>query len=292
VTFTVANVGSADAGAFDVDIVWSDDGTIGNGGDGADDELVVATVSVSSLAAGATTTRTVPVDLDRVELYSRAVRDDPPGLGVGYVCSELDTLGIVIDPASAIAETNRTNNFDQGDGVDKDTITYFPWDTDGNGQVAPTDAMYVINRIRGSDPIADQDGNGQVSPTDAIAVINRVGYLVNAAAKSTALDTSHPLFGTVSADVVAGSPTAAGDEGPAARGPQRQGEGQRASETRAAPHGAAVAAVFDRLGRDELRRSMRGASDGSASDDGRDELLSCPDELIEELAAALAAGWC
>jgi hypothetical protein len=62
-------------------------------------------------------------------------------------------------------------------------ITYFPWDIDGSGQVTPSDAIYVINRLGQTttpeNALADFDGSGQITPSDAIAAINRLGYAVN-----------------------------------------------------------------------------------------------------------------
>ncbi|NBD31953.1 MAG: hypothetical protein GVY17_03005, partial [Cyanobacteria bacterium] len=64
-----------------------------------------------------------------------------------------------------------------------DDITYFPWDIDGSGQVTPSDAIFVINRLgqtaNAENALADFDGSGEITPTDSIAAINRLGYSIN-----------------------------------------------------------------------------------------------------------------
>ena len=68
--------------------------------------------------------------------------------------------------ANLVAEGNETNNVNQGVGIDKDDVTYFPWDNDGDGNVFPSDAIYVINRLTQTVPPADAradlDGNGRL----------------------------------------------------------------------------------------------------------------------------------
>ena len=171
VTFSVENRGDSDAAAFDVDVIWSDDTVIGN-----DDDQVVATVSITDLPARASTTETVSVQLDRVILFDRAIRDDPPGMAAGYASTEVEHISIVVDVANNIVESDEGNNSNRGSGIDTDEIFYFPWGVTGQEVVGPTDAIYVINRIGTVDTSADVNGDGFVAPTDAIAVINRLGY--------------------------------------------------------------------------------------------------------------------
>jgi hypothetical protein len=103
-----------------------------------------------------------------------------------------------------VAESNENNNRDQGDGVDKDDVTYFPWDIDDDGQVTSVDAIFVINRIGqvvdAGNALADFDGDGQISSTDAIAVINRLGYVRNESALLSAPLQSPQAASSVSGD--------------------------------------------------------------------------------------------
>ncbi len=179
VTFTVANQGAADAGQFDVDIIWSDDATIGNG-----DDVTLASRTVPGLLANDTISHNMSVDFDLAVLFDRALRDDAPGLPSGSMSTSADCLGIVIDPTNRIPESDELNNTGQGMGLDADDITYFPWDANPIDRiVTPTDAIYVINRLMQfsppADPVADIDGDGAVTPTDAITVINRLGRQIN-----------------------------------------------------------------------------------------------------------------
>ncbi|MDA1055202.1 MAG: dockerin type I domain-containing protein [Planctomycetota bacterium] len=174
VSLTIGNVGDAGTDPFRVDVVLSDNDTIGDG-----DDQVVYSLEVPALAAGQLYSDAITLQLDRAELYARSVRNDPPGYGAGTVSSDVGTLGLVIDPLNAINETDEFNNANQALGVDKDDITYFPFDINRSGQVTPTDVVYVVNRLGGSDPLADLNANGNVTPTDAIAGINRLGYTIN-----------------------------------------------------------------------------------------------------------------
>ena len=165
-TFTVRNQGQGAAGAFDVRVVLSDDETIGNA-----DDVVVTTVSIDSLAATTSVQRTLPLSLTVPTLITWARRDDLLGQGIGFRSTSSEYVGIIIDPSNTVTEENDGNNANQGKSVDKDDVTYFPWDTNSSGAVTPTDAGFVINRLGNSVPPADAradlDGNGVVSPTDA-----------------------------------------------------------------------------------------------------------------------------
>ncbi|MCA9126086.1 MAG: hypothetical protein KDB22_03335 [Planctomycetales bacterium] len=175
VSFTINNAGLAASGNFVVQVVWSDDNVIGNS-----DDIVVATESFLSLAAGASASRqSLPIQLDRNELFERAKVETPANQEAGFQSTEFERLAIVIDPSNAVVESNESNNFGLGLGIDSANITYFPWDINGNGQVTPTDVIYILNRLGQSDELADLNGNGLVTPTEAISAINRLGYQRN-----------------------------------------------------------------------------------------------------------------
>ena len=188
VRYTIANSTAGAAGAFDVVVVLSDNDVLGDA-----DDIVVATRSCPGVGAGASFTDSfllVLPDEVRQSLYSWAKRDDPPGLRLPRVSTSRDYLAIVIDPSGAVAEEDESDNAGQGRGLDQDDFTYFPWDSNSSGQITPTDAIFVINRLGQSvsegDCRADPDGSGSVTPTDAIGVINRLGYQSNAAVAEAA----------------------------------------------------------------------------------------------------------
>ncbi|MBE9061109.1 Ig-like domain-containing protein [cf. Phormidesmis sp. LEGE 11477] len=191
-TFILQNQGTADASEFEVDIVYSNDDVFGN-----DDDQVVATVTISTLSVGQVLSQTIDVQLPLGTLNANALAEDATGEGADYVSLNKDFLGLVVDAKGAIAESNETNNQNQGKGKDQDDITYFPWDIDGNGQVTPTDAIFAINRlgqsVDESNARADFDGNGAITPTDAIAAINRLGYSIN----SDVIEPVTPLTTTI-----------------------------------------------------------------------------------------------
>ncbi len=179
VEFTITNAGADDTfSSFDVHIVLSVDGVIGNG-----DDVIVpgSAVTISSLAMGASDTRTVSLQLDQAVLFNQALAANPIGQGVGFMSSEELTLGLVIDPGHVITETNENNNFNQGQGIDEDNITYFPWDLDGSGQVEPLDALFAIQQVGTSHPDVDFDGNGTVTSQEALSAVQRIGYMRNEA---------------------------------------------------------------------------------------------------------------
>ena len=178
ITFTLENQGAVDATAFDVGIIHSNDDIIGNA-----DDVLVDTFTVNRLTSGQKSTQTKTVQLSRDLLNSRAQVDDLTGLGSDHVSASYDYLGIVIDPSNQLDDDIAPDDALQGEGINKDDITYFPWDIDGNGLITPTDTIFVINRLGRSTPAADIkadfDGNGVITPTDAISSINRLGYSIN-----------------------------------------------------------------------------------------------------------------
>ena len=144
---------------------------------------MVETISFSGLEANAQLTHSGAIQLPLEVLNSRAQTDDLTGLSNDYVSSSYDYVGIVIDPDNLLGETQTADNYNQGKGIDKDDITYFPWDIDSNGLVTPTDSIFAVNRLGQSvtndNALADFDGSGLITPTDAIAAINRLGYSIN-----------------------------------------------------------------------------------------------------------------
>jgi RHS repeat-associated protein len=161
--FTLSNPGGNSITELELQVVYSDDDIIGNG-----DDQIVGTQTIAELLAGESITNTLTVQMPVDLLNSRAQAEDPPGQGSGYVSNNVDHLALVTS---------------SGDVLASDDITYFPWDIDGSGQVTPSDAIYVINRLgQATTPenaLADFDGSGQITPSDAISVINRLGYAVN-----------------------------------------------------------------------------------------------------------------
>jgi hypothetical protein len=89
-------------------------------------------------------------------------------MGAGHVSTSVDYLALITNTGTLLA---------------LDDITYFPWDIDDSGQVTPSDAIYVINRLgqttTAENALADFDGSGQITPSDAISSINRLGYTIN-----------------------------------------------------------------------------------------------------------------
>ena len=186
-TFTIANQGEGSAEEFAVALILSDDDIIGNA-----DDLEIDTVTISGLGSGESQTLSVDVQLPVDVLNSLALADDPANLGSGYISNSFDVVGLTIDAVNSVEELNEANNFNLGKGIDKDDVTYFPWDIDGNGIVTPADAIFVINRLgqagTGEAALADFDGSGQITPTDAIAAINRLGYNINASVMEPLLE--------------------------------------------------------------------------------------------------------
>ena len=173
--FTIANQGEGTAAAFSVDIVYSDDETIGN-----DDDIIINSIDFDSLNPGESISHNAQAQLPLELLNSRAQLDDVTGLESGHVSKSYDYVGLVINSDSLTGDSDTAS---QGKGIDRDDITYFPWDIDDNGLVTPTDAIFAINRLGQTTDegnlLADFDGNGLITPTDAIASINRLGYAIN-----------------------------------------------------------------------------------------------------------------
>jgi RHS repeat-associated protein len=162
-TFTLQNQGNTPLSDVELQVVYSDDDIIGN----ADDQIVGA-YTAADLLIGSSVTDSLTVQLPLDVLNSRAQAETPVSQGSGYVSNNIDYIGLISDTEDVL-------------GIDD--ITYFPWDIDGSGQVTPSDAIYVINRLgqttTAENALADFDGSGQITPSDAIAAINRLGYTIN-----------------------------------------------------------------------------------------------------------------
>ncbi len=173
VSFTVQNIGQVDAGSFEGYVVLSRDNIIGN-----EDDAIVAgsTVLFNGLAAGASKSHSVSLQLDRGLLYQWAQTTNPTGKGVGFLSLEGETLGFIVDGNNEVAESDEGNNAIQGSGQDKDSITYFPWDLNGNGLVEPVDALAMVQRLGTSDPQGDFNGDGLVTMQEVLGTLERLGY--------------------------------------------------------------------------------------------------------------------
>ena len=206
VSYTIQNQGNGPAADFDLNIVVSNDATIGN-----EDDVVVDTFTVAGgLGAGATFSDSKSIQIDVATLLDWAEDDDPAGLGPGRQSTSSFQVAVVIDPGSpatdAIDETNDLNNFNRGQGLDLDNVTFFPWDlapfgSSGNGLVSPTDVVFVVNRLGLSNPadadfdeldVADIDGSELITPTDANGVLSRLGYEINCTVFEDACDLAAP----------------------------------------------------------------------------------------------------
>ena len=191
--FKIENKGGA-AGAFRVDFIHSDDEVIGNF-----DDVVVGSRSYSGLAANTQLSDTITLKLPIATLNNRAKVDDPTGKGSGYQSTSFDFVGMVIDAGNTVKEKDETNNSNRGKGIDKDDVTFFPWDVNGSNSVTASDAIFVINRLGQNttnlsfDARADIDGNGLVTAADAISVINRLGYKRN----ESVIESVAPVLPTV-----------------------------------------------------------------------------------------------
>jgi Ca2+-binding RTX toxin-like protein len=161
--FALENRGSSPLTDLEIQVIYSDDGIIGNS-----DDLTVVSQNIPDILIGSNPTKSLTVQLPIDLLNSRAQADDAPNLGANYVSNNVDYIGLTINGGEVLAI---------------DAITYFPWDIDANGKVTPSDAIFVINRLgqttTSENALADFDGSGQITPSDAIEVINRLGYSIN-----------------------------------------------------------------------------------------------------------------
>ena len=162
ITFALENK-SESLDNFELQVIYSENDTIGD-----EDDVIVGNHAVKDFLTGESIEETLSIQLPIDQLNSRALLADAPNLESGYISNNIDYIGILSG---------------DGDVLAIDDITYFPWDIDGSGQVTPSDAIYVINRLGQSvtsdNALADFDGSGVITPSDAIAAINRLGYSIN-----------------------------------------------------------------------------------------------------------------
>lgn len=169
VQLEIANHGTGMAAPFEASVVLSEDDIIGN-----EDDVVVGTLEFTEgLAPGEVSSHEFDTTDLRSLLYEQALTHDAPGLGIGYLSENIVRLGLHLDPAGDVSDSSTFNN------TAADDVTYFPWDTDGNGTVTPADVGYIVNRIGSADSIADMDGSGHVTATEVVAALNRIGYVRN-----------------------------------------------------------------------------------------------------------------
>lgn len=187
IRFTVTNAGAGTARDFDVAIIHSDDRF--EIGERTDDDREVDRVHIDSLAGGESRTITLTVQLDRAVLIQRSLRDDP-GADGEEVSSMIDYLGALVDPDNVLAERNRNggtsaedNNAIRTHGGNYDDFGSLPTDVDGDGVVAPLDALEIISRIGEAVDASNEhlnfDGDDVIAPLDALTVITQIGYLRN-----------------------------------------------------------------------------------------------------------------
>ena len=218
IRLTLTNNGLGPAREFDVALVHSDDEKI----DLAED-AIVGRVHLDELRQGESRTIEQRVDLDLEVLLQRALRDDPAVTGdvpaEGLVSSFVDWLAAAVDPDGVLDEKNDAgtalaNNAGQGQFIDMDDVTALPFDLDGDGLVAPLDALFVIDRI-GQDVDAlsrlDFDGDGLIAPLDVLTVIDRIGRRLNESATTSATVDENP---DTKPDNETSEPTPPGSEDP------------------------------------------------------------------------------
>lgn len=176
VTFTIRNAGTDEAAPFLIHFVWSPNDILGD----ADDVIVPGSSLYygSRLAGGSSWSSTRSVQLDVPSLYTGSFEADKD-LFFGGTSKDLSHLHLVVDVLDEVIETNELNNLGQGQGIDRDHITYFPTDSDGSGIVTPREALAAVFSINTANPKHDHDGNGVVTPLEAIRTIFHIGVHVN-----------------------------------------------------------------------------------------------------------------
>ncbi|MEZ6125940.1 MAG: Ig-like domain-containing protein [Planctomycetaceae bacterium] len=171
--FEIRNTGNLAAGPSSAMVIWSPNGVIGD----ADDVLLPdGIVSVGSLAAGESEVLNKQLQLDPAMLVNRSNAADPAGQPLGAVSQEFSLFYLVVDVFNNVSERVEGNNHGQGHLIDSDDVTFFPWDTNGDGVVAPLDALGAIQSIGTANATYDFDGNGVVTPLEALSAIQRIGY--------------------------------------------------------------------------------------------------------------------
>lgn len=135
VAYTVTNQGDGAASGFDLAIRLSPDGRIGPSGP------LLKTVHIAGLGAGASMSGTATVHLP----------DAPPA---GFGDAGAAYLGVLVDPANAVAEADESNNGNQGAGIDLALVSgstgaaaNVPIARDGGVQQSPSLAVDPTNPL-------------------------------------------------------------------------------------------------------------------------------------------------
>lgn len=176
ISYTLANEGASDAPAFDAAVYLSADATCEPGTD-----TLITVLQIAGITTGQSISDTIAINLPRATLYAQAKVEDLASLGGTHQSTSAQYLCMVADSGNAVAEGNEENNRNRGQGLDVDDITYFPWDTDENGVITPTEALSTIQEMGRTDAMYDFDGSGIVTPTEALDIILRQGYSRNTA---------------------------------------------------------------------------------------------------------------
>ena len=116
-------------------------------------------------------------DEDGFLFFAHALAQNVPGGPVGTPSLELSYLFLVVDSSNDVIELDEANNSGRRPLIDSDHITYFPWDKNGDGIVAPLEALTSIQQIGTADVDSDFDGDGTVTPLEALSAIQRIGYV-------------------------------------------------------------------------------------------------------------------
>ena len=172
-TYFVHNSGSGPAESFQNHLIWSPNDILGDG-----DDVVIpdSESTISGLGPGASRSVTLALQLDRAMLYAHSRSFDPPGSGSGTASNDVSHLFLVVDANNSVEEIDESNNTNGEVGKGVLPVTYFPWDSGGDGIVTPLDALQTLQAVNTSDLISDFDGNGVVTPLEALGIIQRIGY--------------------------------------------------------------------------------------------------------------------
>ncbi|CAN0442332.1 unnamed protein product, partial [Discosporangium mesarthrocarpum] len=179
VRFTLHNQGSGVARNFNVDIVHSDDATIGNA-----DDHVRLTVFVAELGVGESVTLFADVDFDVRTLVERFISENENTGNPGE-----DAMSAMVDHLAAVVSGD---NFSQQINHPTDDVTALPFDVNRDGAVTPRDALRAISAIGGfvdfpsrysrgdsESLVFDTDRDQRITPLDATTVMGHIGLSAN-----------------------------------------------------------------------------------------------------------------
>ncbi|MCK5149119.1 choice-of-anchor D domain-containing protein, partial [bacterium] len=157
VLFYVGNLGSADAGSYDITFYLSTDSSIGSGGDYALGTYTMAALP-SYQFSGATATLYLP--------------SNPFGSGSSFY------LGVVIDSNNDVSESNESNNHSVGQSRDYDTVTVNTHIPDIKVEDSSGSATDLT--INYPDTVADGSGNSKSLATVEISNTGLAALIVYA----------------------------------------------------------------------------------------------------------------